>query len=31
VLHKTTLERLASNEHSNLFGLFVSYNENEVL
>jgi hypothetical protein len=31
MLDKTMLERLASNKHSNLFGLFVSYNENEVL
>jgi hypothetical protein len=25
------LERVDSNKHSNLFGLFVSYNQNEVL
>jgi len=31
VLHKTTLEKLDSNKHSNLFGLFISYIENEVL
>jgi hypothetical protein len=26
VLHKARLERLASNEHSNLLDLFISYN-----
>jgi hypothetical protein len=31
VLHKTRLERLASNKPSNLLGLFISYDENEVL
>ncbi len=31
LLHNTELERLASDRHSNLFGLFVSYDENELL
>ncbi len=31
VLHKTMLERLASNKHSNLSGLFISYEESKVL
>jgi hypothetical protein len=31
VLLKTRLERLASGKHSNVLGLFVSYDENEVL
>jgi len=31
VFHTTRLERLASNKHSNLLGLFVSYDDKEVL
>jgi hypothetical protein len=31
LLHNTELERLASDKHSNLFGLFVSYDENEII
>jgi hypothetical protein len=30
-LHYTWLERLACEKHSSLLGLFVSYEENEVL
>ncbi len=31
VLHYTKLERLAMDKHSSLLGIFVSYEENEVL
>ncbi len=31
MFHNTRLERLVSNKHSNLLGLFISYDENEVL
>ncbi len=31
VFHKTRLLRLSSNKHTNLLGLFVSYDGNEVL
>ncbi len=31
VLNYTRLERLAKNKHSNIYDLFVSYEENEVL
>ncbi len=31
MLLNTRLERLSSTKHSNLLGLLVSYNENEVL
>jgi len=31
MLRKTRLEKLASNRHSNLMGLFVNYDENELL
>jgi hypothetical protein len=31
VLHETKLVRLARDKHSDLFGPFVSYEENKVL
>ncbi len=31
MFHKTSLIGLANNKHSNLLGLFISYDENELL
>jgi hypothetical protein len=31
LLHNIKLERLANEKHSNLLGLFITYEENEVL
>jgi hypothetical protein len=31
LFYSTSLERLSSDKHSDLFGMFISYEENKVL